>query len=62
MAWLMLAGAVPTHEYTMFKSVVTSLSTILGIAAVLFLAMVFYSAVSQLISFFVNIATEIRYW
>lgn len=60
--FLILAGSVSVHDYTMFKSIVTGICTLLGIAASVFLMMVVYSAVSQLINFFITIVTEIKYW
>ncbi len=60
--FLVLAGSVTVHDYSMFKSVVTALCTVAGIVALVFLLMVVYSAVSQLIGFFATLVMEIRYW
>jgi hypothetical protein len=46
----------------MTKTVIAAFFTVLGIAALLFLATVFYSAASQLVSFFTTVITEIQYW
>ena len=60
-AGLLLAGNASIHEYSMSKTVIASIATIVGIAALLFLSGVFYSALSQLIGFFTTIVMEIRY-
>ena len=60
--WLMLSGGAVVHDYTMFKSIVTAVCTVLGIAAAAFLLLVIYSSISQFINFFVTLGMEIRYW
>ena len=60
--WLMLSGGAVVHDYTMFKSVITAVCTVLGIAAAAFLILVIYSSLSQLVNFFVTIGMEIKYW
>ena len=61
-AFLLLTGSATVQDYTMFKTVVSAIATVLGIIAVLFLLSVFFSACSQLIGFFATIFMEILYW
>ena len=60
--WLLLAGLASVQDYTMFKTILTSVFTILAIVALLFLASVFYSSLQQLVSFFTTIFSELTYW
>ena len=59
---LILVGNLTIHEYSMKKTIAASVATVVGIAAFLFLAGVFYSAVSQLFAFFATLIMEIQYW
>ncbi len=60
--WMVLAGSSTVHDYTLFKSIFTGLFTLVGIMACVFLGMVIYSAISQLIGFFITLFVEFRYW
>jgi len=59
---LLLIGNLTIQEYSMKKTIAASIATIVGVAAFLFLGGVFYSAVSQLFSFFATLIMEIQYW
>ena len=61
-AFLLLTGSSTVQEYSMLKTVVSAIATVLGIIAVLFLLSVFISAISQLIEFFTTIIMELLYW
>lgn len=62
MAWfaiLAFSGLVTIHEYGFFKNIVTLLFTVLAIAIIMFLALLFYSLIQQFISFVVVLYREI---
>lgn len=61
-AMLLLIGNLTIHEYSMKKTIAASIATIIGIAALLFLGGVFYSAVSQLFGFITTLIMEIQFW
>ena len=58
---LIFVGMMVTHNYSMLKSVTTCLFTIVGIAFIVFVAILFSSLIMKLISFFVTIAQEIAF-
>lgn len=61
MAALMFVGTMVTHEYTSFKAILTSVSTIAGIAIVLFIMMLFMSLVVQVIGFVYRVYLEVAF-
>ncbi len=58
---LIFFGTMVTHDYTMGKNLVTTLGTIVGMAFIMFLGVLFASLVMDMASFFTNIASEINY-
>ncbi|MGE5558421.1 MAG: YIP1 family protein [Bacillota bacterium] len=58
---LLLIGMMSIHDYTMSKSVGVSILTILSILGALFLCMVFFSAVQQIVRFFVTLYVELKF-
>ena len=50
-----------THGYTVPKNLVTTLGTIVGMAFIMFLAILFTSLVMDMVSFVRNIVTEVTY-
>lgn len=58
---LIFVGMMITHNYTMLKSVMTCLFTIVGIAFIVFVALLFSSLIAKLVMFFVQIAQEIAF-
>lgn len=58
-AFLLLIGMLQTHQYTLFKTLMSSLSTILGIAIILFVALLCFSLIQQIYVFFYSIVTEL---
>jgi hypothetical protein len=60
--WLFLAGLATVQDYTIFKTIVTTIATFIAIVAALFLAAVFYSSIQQLLSFIATLWSELLYW
>jgi hypothetical protein len=60
-AFLFLFGNMTIQDYTMSKTILMALFTILGIAAAIFIGIILFSTFQQLISFITTVATEIRY-
>ncbi len=58
---LIFFGTMVTHDYTMGKNVVTTLATVVGMALIMFLAVLFTSLVMDMVSFVTSIVSEINY-
>ena len=60
-AMLIFFGMMVTHDYTMLKNLVTVLGSIVGMAFIMFLAVLFASLVMDIVSFVTSIVSEINY-
>ena len=58
---LVFFGMMVTHDYSPFKSILTSLGTIVGMMFLMFLGLLFTTLMSQIIKFVTNITTEIGF-
>jgi len=58
---LIFFGTMVTHDYTMLKNLVITLFTIVGMAFIMFLGVLFTSLVMDMVSFVTNIVSEINY-
>lgn len=58
---LIFFGAQTTHDYTLGKNIVMTLATIVGMAIVMFIGILFTSLVSNMVSFVTNIIVELQY-
>ena len=58
---LIFFGAQTTHDYTLGKNIAMTLATILGMAIVMFIGILFTSLVSNMVSFVTNIIVELQY-
>ena len=56
---LLFFGMVVTHDYTTGKNVITTLGTIVAMAVIMFIAILFSSLVMKMATFLVSIVTEI---
>lgn len=56
---LLLSGLAAIHEYTMTQSLFSVIATVLGMAIIVFLLIMFFSLMQQTISFFQSIFDEI---
>ena len=59
--FLLFFGMMVTHDYTMFKNVLITLCTIIGMAFIMFLAILFTSLVLDMVQYITNIVTEVNY-
>jgi hypothetical protein len=60
-AFLFLFGNMTIQDYTMSKTVLMALFTVIGIAAAIFIGIILFSTFQQLVSFISTVITEIRY-
>ena len=58
---LVFFGTQVTHDYTMGKNIITILGTLVGMVFIMFLALLFSTLVTKMVSLITNIVTEIRY-
>ena len=58
---LIVAGTMVTHDYSMFKNIITVLGTIVAMAFIIFLVLLFSMLLSKLLSLITNLITEIQY-
>ncbi|MBO5938093.1 MAG: YIP1 family protein [Clostridia bacterium] len=59
--FLLFFGMMVTHDYTMGKNLIMTLSTIVGMVCIMFIALLFSTLLGKLVSFITNIVTEIQY-
>ena len=59
--FLIFFGSMVTHDYTMGKNLIMTLSTILGMLIIMFIALLFSTLLGKLVSFVTNIVTELQY-
>ena len=58
---LLFFGSQTTHDYTLGKNVIMTVATIVGMAIVMFIGILFTSLVSNMVSFVTNIVVELQY-
>ncbi len=61
MGCLVFVGMMVTHDYSMFKSIVTSAGTVVGAVFIMFLAVLFSSLVAKMVAFVSSIIVEINF-
>ncbi len=61
MGCLIFVGMMVTHDYSMFKNIVTSLGTVVGAVFIMFLAVLFSTLVSKMVGFVSSIIVEINF-
>ena len=59
--FLIFFGTMVTHGYTMSKNIATVVGTIVGMAFIMFLAVLFTSLVMDIVTFVTNYVSEIVY-
>ncbi len=59
--FLIFFGMMVTHDYSMFKTILTTLGTIVAMAIIIFVAILFTSLLGKILSFVTSIYTEISY-
>ncbi len=58
---LLFFGTMITHDYSLLKNVATCIGTIVGMAFIMFLAILFSTLLMKVVGFVSNIATELAY-
>jgi len=58
---LILAGMMMIHDYTVSKTILSSLLTVVGMGVMVFIFVVFFSLVSDAVSYFVSVYREILF-
>ncbi|MBQ2271519.1 MAG: hypothetical protein II335_07010, partial [Firmicutes bacterium] len=58
---LVVIGMMSTHDYSIGKNILTCVATIVGMAFIMFLMILFTSLVGKIIMFVVQIVEEISY-
>ena len=58
---LIFFGMMVTHDYSMFKNVLTTLGTIVGMIFIMFVGILFTTLLGKVFSFITNIVTELSY-
>ena len=58
---LLFLGMMVTHDYSMLKNVATTVGTIVGMAFIMFLAILFSSLMAKIVGFISGIIVEIKY-
>ncbi len=61
MGVLIFFGTQVTHDYSIFKNLITILGTVIGMVFIIFIAILFSTLVGKLISLGTNIVTELQY-
>ncbi len=61
MGALIFVGMMVTHDYSMFKNILTTIGTIVGAVFIMFLAILFASLLAKMVSFVSSIIVEINY-
>ncbi len=60
-AMLIFLGMMVTHDYSLFKGVTTTLGTIVGMAFIMFVGILFTTLLGKIVGFVSNIILEINY-
>ncbi len=61
MGILLFLSMMVTHDYSMFKNILTCIATVVGMAFIMFLAILFSSLMAKIVSFISSIVIEINY-
>ncbi len=58
---LILLGTMVTHQYTLRKTILTCILTLVGMGIIMFIGLLFFSVFQQMISFAETIYKEVRF-
>ena len=58
---LVFFGTMVTHQYSFKKTVLTCICTVVGLGIIMFIGLLFFSVIQQMITFFTTIYKEIRF-
>lgn len=60
-AFLLFFGTMVTHQYSFWKTLVTCLLTLVGMAIIMFIGLLFFSVIQRMVNFITIIYQEIRF-
>lgn len=60
-AALLLIGMMVTHQYSMKKTILTTILTIIGMGIIMFIGLLFFSVIQQIVTFVITIYKEVRF-
>ena len=60
-AFLVLCAVLMIHDYSLLKGIVVVLASIVGMAVIMFVVLLFFSLISDAVMYFVAIYKEILY-
>ena len=60
-ALLLFFGTMITHDYSLFKNLITIVGTVVAMAFIVFLVLLFSMLLAKLVGLVSNIITEIQY-
>lgn len=58
---LLFFGIMITHDYQLVKNILTVIGTIVGMAFIMFLAILFSTLIGKIVGFVSNIITEVSF-
>ena len=58
---LLIFGTMVTHQYSMKKTILTMICTVVGMAIILFIGLLFFSVIQRIITFIATIYQELRF-
>ena len=59
--WMMFFGMMITHQYTVFKSIITTLLTIVGMLVIAFIIILIFFLIQQVLGFATSLGSEISF-
>lgn len=59
--FLIFTGTMVIHQYTVSKTIVTCVITVLGMAILMFIGLLFFNVIQQVITFITTIYRELRF-
>ena len=59
--FLIVFGIMVTHDYSLFKNIITIIGTIVAMAFIIFIVLLFSMLLAKLVSLVTNLVTEIQY-
>lgn len=59
--WLFIAGMMMIHDYSLTKTIFSSLLTIVGMGIMVFIFVIFFSLISDAIAYFISLYKEILF-
>jgi hypothetical protein len=57
--WLLFIGTMTVHQYTVTKTIMTMLLTVVVMGVIIFLGLLFFSLIQQIVSFVYTIYQEL---